>query len=206
LQRGTPGVRHERHSQAELRRVAANGNGREGDIQRPGSKAAVKATIETRKMSTRATNALSASTVRSSRVVGFASSALTTDTATTSNPKPSSRERSHTVADLDPDEVQGVVACSRFLRPVIGMLDGGWGLLDGMNDAGLAVSLTFGGRFTQGPGFAATARSSRVDTTRDDHAVAVPRHAATPKITKSGRRTRVWVSSGVAGGRAGAGG
>lgn len=47
----------------------------------------VKATIETRKMSTRATNALAASTVRSSRVVGFASSALTTDTATTSNPK-----------------------------------------------------------------------------------------------------------------------
>jgi len=55
--------------------------------------------------------------------------------------------------DFDPDEVQGVIACSRFLRPVIGMLDGGWGLLDGMNDAGLAVSLTFGGRFAQGPGF-----------------------------------------------------
>jgi hypothetical protein len=47
----------------------------------------VKATIETMKMSTRATNALPANTVRSSRVVGFASSALTTDTATTSNPK-----------------------------------------------------------------------------------------------------------------------
>jgi len=38
-------------------------------------------------MSTKATNELPASTVRSSRVVGFASSALTTDTATTSNPK-----------------------------------------------------------------------------------------------------------------------
>jgi predicted choloylglycine hydrolase len=56
--------------------------------------------------------------------------------------------------DFNPHEVSGVIACSRFLRPVIGMLDGGWGLLDGMNDAGLAVSLTFGGRFTQGPGFA----------------------------------------------------
>src|SRR5690348_11348602 len=55
--------------------------------------------------------------------------------------------------DFDPDEVPGVIVRSRFLRPVIGMLDGGWGLLDGMNDAGLAVSLTFGGRFTQGPGF-----------------------------------------------------
>jgi hypothetical protein len=47
----------------------------------------VKATIETRKMSTKATNALPASTVRFSRVVGSESSALTTDTATTSNPK-----------------------------------------------------------------------------------------------------------------------
>lgn len=56
--------------------------------------------------------------------------------------------------DFDPDDVQGVIAHSRFLRPVIGMLDGGWGLLDGMNDAGLAMSLTFGGRFTHGPGFA----------------------------------------------------
>jgi hypothetical protein len=47
----------------------------------------VKATIETKKMSTRTTNALPANTVRNSRVVGSASSALTTDTATTSNPK-----------------------------------------------------------------------------------------------------------------------
>ena len=43
--------------------------------------------METKKMSTRTTNALPARTVRSSRVVGFASSALTTDTATTSSPK-----------------------------------------------------------------------------------------------------------------------
>lgn len=34
------------------------------------------------------------------------------------------------------------------------MQDAAWGLLDGMNDAGLAVSLTFGGRFVHGPGFA----------------------------------------------------
>jgi hypothetical protein len=47
----------------------------------------VKATIETKKMSTRTTNALPANTVRNSLVVGSASSALTTDTATTSNPK-----------------------------------------------------------------------------------------------------------------------
>ena len=47
----------------------------------------VKATIETKKMSTRTTNALPANTVRNSRVVASASSALTTDTATTSSPK-----------------------------------------------------------------------------------------------------------------------
>ena len=47
----------------------------------------VKATIETKKMSTRTTNALPANTVRNSRVLGSASSALTTVTATTSNPK-----------------------------------------------------------------------------------------------------------------------
>ena len=39
------------------------------------------------KMSDRAINAVPAKTVRRSRVAGFPSSALTTDTATTSNPK-----------------------------------------------------------------------------------------------------------------------
>jgi hypothetical protein len=47
----------------------------------------VSVTIETKKISTRTTNALPANTVRNSRVLGSESSALTTDTATTSNPK-----------------------------------------------------------------------------------------------------------------------
>ncbi len=38
-------------------------------------------------------------------------------------------------------------------RQVLGMLDCMWGLLDGVNDAGLAVSLTFGGRPQVGEGF-----------------------------------------------------
>jgi predicted choloylglycine hydrolase len=38
-------------------------------------------------------------------------------------------------------------------RGVIGMSDGLFGLVDGMNDAGLAVSLTFGGRREVGEGF-----------------------------------------------------
>jgi predicted choloylglycine hydrolase len=55
--------------------------------------------------------------------------------------------------DLAPDECERVIFSTHFLRPVIGMSEGLWGLLDGMNDAGLAVSLTFGGRFVHGPGF-----------------------------------------------------
>ncbi|MDF1608162.1 C45 family autoproteolytic acyltransferase/hydrolase [Hoeflea sp. YIM 152468] len=38
-------------------------------------------------------------------------------------------------------------------RTVIGTSDGLWGLVDGMNDAGLAISLTFGGRVVVGDGF-----------------------------------------------------
>ncbi|TDC24798.1 acyl-coenzyme A--6-aminopenicillanic acid acyl-transferase [Streptomyces sp. 8K308] len=56
--------------------------------------------------------------------------------------------------DFPPDEVEGTFVSSNFLRPVIGSQDGIWGLLDGMNDAGLAVSLTFGGRLVHGPGLA----------------------------------------------------
>lgn len=38
-------------------------------------------------------------------------------------------------------------------RAVMGTSDGLWGLVDGVNDAGLAVSLTFGGRRVVGDGF-----------------------------------------------------
>lgn len=38
-------------------------------------------------------------------------------------------------------------------RGVLGVSDCLWGLLDGVNDAGLCVSLAFGGRRTVGPGF-----------------------------------------------------
>ncbi|WP_249998999.1 C45 family peptidase [Actinoplanes sp. M2I2] len=55
--------------------------------------------------------------------------------------------------DLRPDLCEGTIVSSHFLRPVIGMQDMLWGLLDGMNDAGLAVSLTWGGRSAYGRGF-----------------------------------------------------
>ncbi len=38
-------------------------------------------------------------------------------------------------------------------RTILGMSDCGWGLMDGMNDAGLAVSIAFGGRRVAGEGF-----------------------------------------------------
>jgi predicted choloylglycine hydrolase len=56
--------------------------------------------------------------------------------------------------DLRPDQCEGSIVSSCFLRPVIGMQDMLWGLLDGMNDAGLAISLTWGGRSVHGRGFA----------------------------------------------------
>ncbi|HKH18535.1 MAG TPA: C45 family peptidase [Solirubrobacteraceae bacterium] len=51
--------------------------------------------------------------------------------------------------------LEGIVYLTEWgERRVIGMSDCLWGLLDGINDAGLAISLTFGGRRDVGDGFA----------------------------------------------------
>ena len=56
--------------------------------------------------------------------------------------------------DLDPALNEGVLLCSAWLgRDVAGMVEGISGLADGMNAAGLAISLAFGGRPAVGPGF-----------------------------------------------------
>jgi predicted choloylglycine hydrolase len=56
--------------------------------------------------------------------------------------------------DYAPSRFEGIIWSTRLLeRRVIGTSDCLWGLLDGMNDAGLAVSLTFGGRRVLGDGF-----------------------------------------------------
>ena len=56
--------------------------------------------------------------------------------------------------DYDPRLFEGTVYRSQWsTRRVIGTGDCLWGLVDGMNDAGLAVSLTFGGRREVGEGF-----------------------------------------------------
>ena len=57
--------------------------------------------------------------------------------------------------DYRPDLCERVVYSSALSgRRVVGSSDCLWGLLDGVNDAGLTVSLTFGGRPDVGEGFA----------------------------------------------------
>ena len=56
--------------------------------------------------------------------------------------------------DYPAELMDGVILRTSFLgRTVAGTADGVWGLCDGMNDRGFAVSLTFGGRIVIGDGF-----------------------------------------------------
>jgi predicted choloylglycine hydrolase len=56
--------------------------------------------------------------------------------------------------DYPASRLEGIVYSTSWTgRRVIGMSDCLWGLLDGVNDAGLAASLTFGGRPQVGDGF-----------------------------------------------------
>ena len=55
--------------------------------------------------------------------------------------------------DYSPRYFEGLVLKTNWLKPVIGMSDCNWGLLDGMNADGLAASLTFGGRRITHEGF-----------------------------------------------------
>ena len=56
--------------------------------------------------------------------------------------------------DYPVSRAEGIIISTAWTgRRVIGMSDCLWGLLDGVNDAGLAASLTFGGRPAVGDGF-----------------------------------------------------
>lgn len=56
--------------------------------------------------------------------------------------------------DYSPDAFDSLILHTNWQgRAVMGTSDGLWGLVDGVNDAGLAVSLTFGGRRIVGEGF-----------------------------------------------------
>ena len=59
--------------------------------------------------------------------------------------------------DLSPDLNEGFLLRSAWTgRPVMGMVEFLWGLSDGINDAGLAVALAYGGRSETGRGFGVT--------------------------------------------------
>ena len=59
--------------------------------------------------------------------------------------------------DYSPSQLEGTLLHTSWSgRQVIAMSDCCWGVVDGFNDAGLAVSLTFGGRRVVGDGFGVT--------------------------------------------------
>ncbi|MGB3147193.1 MAG: C45 family peptidase [Paracoccaceae bacterium] len=56
--------------------------------------------------------------------------------------------------DYNPNAFERIILQTGWQgRKVVGVSDGLWGVVDGMNDAGLALSLTFGGRRVVGDGF-----------------------------------------------------
>lgn len=56
--------------------------------------------------------------------------------------------------DYNPNAFDSLILKTNWMgRTVMGTSDGLWGLVDGTNDAGLALSLTFGGRRVVGHGF-----------------------------------------------------
>ncbi|MEH6472502.1 MAG: C45 family peptidase [Halopseudomonas sp.] len=59
--------------------------------------------------------------------------------------------------DFPPILCEGTILHSKWLgKSVIAMADCIWGALDGMNESGLAVSIAYGGRLVEGPGFGIT--------------------------------------------------
>jgi predicted choloylglycine hydrolase len=108
--------------------------------------------------------------------------------------------------DYPADRLEGIVYLTQWgERRVIGMSDCLWGLLDGMNDRGLAVSLTFGGRPDVGDGFAVPLVVRYVLETCDDVAQAraalarIPVHA--PQNLTLLDRTGAYVTAYVGPGR-----
>ena len=76
--------------------------------------------------------------------------------------------------DYSPFHIEGSVLMTRWnSRRVIATGDCLWGVLDGLNDSGLAVSLTFGGRRVVGDGFGVPLLLRYVLETCDETAEAV---------------------------------
>ncbi|KZN14897.1 C45 family autoproteolytic acyltransferase/hydolase [Marinomonas sp. TW1] len=59
--------------------------------------------------------------------------------------------------DFPPILCEGIISCGQWLgNNVVAMADCVWGALDGMNEAGLSVSIAYGGRLAKGEGFGIT--------------------------------------------------
>ena len=107
--------------------------------------------------------------------------------------------------DLSPDLNEGLLLRSEWLgRPVMGMVEFLWGLSDGINEAGLAVALAYGGRSDTAMGFGITTILRYVletcDTVEDALAVLrrIPSHMAYNVVLadRSGRTASVELSPG----------
>jgi predicted choloylglycine hydrolase len=109
--------------------------------------------------------------------------------------------------DYDPALLDGVVLDTKLTGTrVIGMADQLWGLLDGINDRGLAASFTFGGRRSTGRGFSIPLVIRYVLETcaTVEDAIAVlgrlPVQSAynITLVDRGGRHATVWVAPGEA--------
>ena len=105
--------------------------------------------------------------------------------------------------DYSPQLLEGTWLATRLLgRRVVAMIDCLWGALDGINEAGLAVSLSFGGRTAVGRGFGIPLVLRYVleiaETTREAIAVLkrVPVHMAytVALVDRRGRHATVFVA------------
>ena len=105
--------------------------------------------------------------------------------------------------DYNPELCDGIILDSAWNgRRVIATSDGMWGVVDGMNDAGLALSLTFGGRRVLGDGFGVPLILRYIlefcDTTKEAIAVLrrVPCHMAynITCVDRTGDYTTVYLS------------
>ncbi len=107
--------------------------------------------------------------------------------------------------DYGPDLWERTIVSTRYAgRRVIGMGDCLWGLLDGMNDAGLAVSLAYGGRPGAGDGFAVPIVLRYLLETADSVAAArdtlrrIPVAMSYNLVDRAGDATTAFVAPGLA--------
>lgn len=107
--------------------------------------------------------------------------------------------------DFTPDFFEGTLLKSRWLGrqgAVIAMSEGFFGVLDGMNEAGLALALTFGGRPALGHGFSIPLTLRYVLETCADVAGAVETLRRLPcamvqnvvLLDRAGRHSTAWLS------------